>query len=65
MPCGRHALQSKLQICREIRSGQISHREAQRKYALSANLFRFWLTWLHRGEFDGCDAEASVVGEVE
>jgi len=64
-PYRRHALQFKLQICQEIRSGQISRREAQRKYALSANLIQFWLTQFDRGELDGDEAEASVVGEYE
>jgi len=40
-PYRRHALQLKLQVCQEIRSGQISRREAQRKYVLSANLIQF------------------------
>jgi hypothetical protein len=35
-PYRRHALQFKLQVCQQIRSGQISRREAQRKYVLSA-----------------------------
>ena len=64
-PYRRHALQFKLQICQEIRSGQISRREAQRKYVLSANLIQFWLSQFDRGELDGDEAEASVVAEYE
>jgi len=64
-PYRRHALQFKLQVCQQIRSGQISRREAQRKYVLSANLIQFWLWQYDRGELDGDEAEASVVAEYE
>jgi transposase-like protein len=64
-PYRRHAPQFKLQICQQIRSGQITRREAQRKYTLSANLIQFWLTQYDRGELDADEVEASVLAEYE
>jgi transposase InsO family protein len=37
-PYRRHAAQSKLQLCQEIRSGGLGRRDAQKNYSLSANL---------------------------
>jgi transposase len=39
----RHAPEFKLQVCREIRSGVLGRRDAQKKYALSDNLIQLWL----------------------
>lgn len=64
-PYRRHAPQFKLQVCQEIRSGQTTRREAQRKYTLSANLIQFWLTQYDRGELDADEVQASVLAEYE
>lgn len=64
-PYRRHAPQFKLQVCQQIRSGQITRREAQRKYTLSANLIQFWLTQYDRGELDIDEVEASVLADYE
>jgi transposase-like protein len=64
-PYRRHAPQFKLQVCQQIRSGQITRLEAQRKYTLSANLIQFWLTQYDRGELDIDEVEASVLAEYE
>lgn len=39
---------SGLQLCHDIRSGALGHRDAQRKYILSANLIQMWLTQFDR-----------------
>lgn len=39
----RHSAPFKLKVCREIRSGQLGRREAQRTYGLSDNLIQTWL----------------------
>ena len=43
-PYRRHTQSFKFQLCKEIRAGELSRREAQRKYSLSANLIQRWLT---------------------
>ena len=48
-PYRRHSAQFKLQLCHNIRSGILGRRDAQRKYALSANLIQTWLTQFDRG----------------
>ena len=42
-PARRHDAEFKLQLCRDIRSGAIGRREAQRLYRLSDNLIHRWL----------------------
>lgn len=42
-PPRRHSTEFKLQLCRDIRSGAIGRREAQRVYRLSDNLIHSWL----------------------
>lgn len=64
-PYRRHAPQFKLQVCQQIRSGQITRREAQRQYTLSANLVQFWLTQYDRGELGVEEVEASVLAQYE
>lgn len=39
-PYRRHAAQFKLQLCQDIRSGELERRDAQKKYSLSANLIQ-------------------------
>ncbi|WP_221889447.1 hypothetical protein [Sphingomonas sp. IC081] len=43
----------------------IGRRDAQRKYAISANLIQLWLTQFDRGELTNEEAEASVIAEYE
>lgn len=64
-PYRRHTTQFKLQLCHGIRSEALGRRGAQKKYALSANLIRTWLTQYDRGELDTEEAEASVLAEYE
>lgn len=64
-PYRRHSPQFKLQVCQEIRDGQSSWRDVQRKYTLSANLVQLWLTQYDRGELDGDALEASLLAEYE
>ena len=52
-PYRRHSAQFKLQLCQDIRSGILGRRDAQKKYALSANLIQLWLTQFDRGELTG------------
>jgi transposase len=47
LPYRRHAPEFKRQVCREIRSGTLGRRDAQKKYALSDNLIQLWL-----GQYD-------------
>jgi transposase len=42
-PSRRHTNEFKLQLCRDIRSGAIGRREAQRTYRISDNLIHTWL----------------------
>jgi transposase len=42
-PYRRHSTEFKLQVCSEIRSGQLGRRDAQKKYKLSDNLIQQWL----------------------
>lgn len=64
-PYRRHSPQFKLQLCHDIRSGAIGRKEAQRKYALSANLVHLWLTQFDRGELDVEEVQATVLAEYE
>ena len=64
-PYRRHSAQFKLQRCSDIRSGKIGRREAQKTYAISANLIQMWLTQYDRGEFDTDEAQAALIPEYE
>jgi transposase len=55
-PYRRHSTQFKLQLCRDIRSGIIGRRDAQRTYSVSANLIQLWLTQFDRGELNNEEA---------
>ena len=39
-PYRRHAAQFKLQLCQDIRFGELGRRDAQKRYSLSANLIQ-------------------------
>jgi transposase-like protein len=58
-PYRRHSAQFKLQVCSEIRSDKIGRRDAQKTYAISANLIQMWLTQYDRGELDRDGAQSS------
>lgn len=60
-PYRRHSAQFKLQLCQDIRSGELGRRDAQKKYSLSANLIQLWLTQFDNGELTGEEVEASMV----
>lgn len=64
-PYRRHTVQFKLQLCTDIRSGVLGRRDAQKKYALSANLIQTWLTKFVRGELTSEEVEADVIAEYE
>lgn len=64
-PYRRHTAQFKLQLCSDIRSGALGRRDAQKKYALSANLIQMWLTQFDRGELSTEKVEADVIAEYE
>lgn len=64
-PYRRHTAQFRLQLCSDIRSGALGRRDAQKKYALSANLIQTWLTQFDRGELTSEEAEADVIAEYE
>jgi hypothetical protein len=53
----RHTAQFKLQLCSDIRSGGLGRRDAQKKYALSANLLQTWL--IHSG------AHAALIAQLD
>ena len=48
----RHSPEFKLQLCREIRAGELRRVEAQRQYKLSAALVHSWLTQFDQGDMD-------------
>ena len=64
-PYRRHAPQFKLQLCQDIRSGELGRRDAQKKYSLSANLIQIWLRQFDNGELTGEEVEASMVIDYE
>jgi transposase len=49
-PYRRHSPEFKLQLCRELRSGELRRKDAQVKYSLSAALIHTWLTQFDRGD---------------
>jgi transposase len=61
----RHSPQFKLQVCQQIRSGDIGRREAQRHYNVSANLIQYWLTLYDRGELGQDEADAALIVDYE
>jgi hypothetical protein len=50
----RHAAQFKLQLCQEIRSGELGRRDEQQKYCMSANLTQLWLIQYDSGRRSNC-----------
>ena len=64
-PYRRHAPEFKLQLCRELRSGELRRRDAQVKYGLSAALIQTWLTQFDRGDFEMDDDHRVPIAEYE
>ena len=62
-PYRRHPPEFKLQLCREIRSGQLGRRDAQKKYSLSDNLIQHWLAQFDQQALPG-QAEAPAAIDV-
>lgn len=68
VPYRRHSPEFKLQLCREIRSGELRRLEAQRKYKLSSALVHSWLTQFDRGDMEAGAIQGSdsvVIAEYE
>lgn len=63
---GRRSPAFKLQICSDIRSGELARREAQRTLHFSANLIQMWLGQARiRGELDTEEVAATQIAEYE
>ena len=58
-PYRRHSPEFKLQLCRELRAGELRRIDAVQKYKLSAALIQEWLRKFDRGEMD---ADAILAG---
>ena len=65
VPYRRHSPEFKLQLCREIRSGELSRRDAQLKYGLSSALIQTWLTQFDRGDFEMQGVDPVPMAEYE
>ena len=64
-PYRRHSPEFKLQLCRELRSGELRRKDAQVKYNLSANLIQTWLIQYDRGDTDMQPIDPVLVAEYE
>lgn len=64
-PYRRHSPEFKLQLCRELRSGELRRRDAQLKYGLSAALIHTWLTQFDRGDTEMQGIDPVLVAEYE
>jgi transposase len=64
-PYRRHSPEFKLQLCRELRTGELRRRDAQMKYGLSAALIQTWLTQFDRGDFEMQGNDPVPVAEYE
>jgi transposase-like protein len=64
-PYRRHSPEFKLQVCRELRSGELRRKDAQVKYSLSAALIHTWLTKYDRGDPDIQGLDPAAVAEYE
>jgi transposase len=64
-PCRRHSPEFKLQLCTDIRDGNLGRREAQKTCQISANLIQLWLAQHDRGELNAEEAAASTMAEYE
>jgi transposase len=64
-PYRRHSAEFKSQLCRDIRSGALGRREAQKKYALSDNLIQLWLAQHDCDQLDPQTADSAQVAIYE
>lgn len=64
-PYRSHSASFKLQVCSDIRSGNVSRRESQALYGLSTNLIHHWLVQYDRGELQGEEVEAARCADYE
>jgi transposase len=64
-PYRRHSPEFKLQLCREIRSGELRRRDAQVRYSLSAALIHTWLTQFDRGDTQMQSTDPVMAAEYE
>lgn len=64
-PYRRHSPEFKLQLCRELRSGELRRKDAQAKYKLSAALIHTWLVQYDRGDTEMEAIDPVVVAEYE
>jgi len=64
-PYRQHTPEFKLQVCREIRAGELTRLEAQRRYRLSANLIQTWLVRFDKGDLPIDGPDPTVVIEYE
>lgn len=64
-PYRRHSPEFKLQLCRELRSGELRRKDAQVKYKLSAALIHTWLVQYDRGDTDMQPIDPVLVAEYE
>jgi transposase len=65
VPYRRHSPEFKLQLCREIRSGELRRKDAQVKYRLSAALVQSWLVQYDRGDPQMQGPDPVLVAEYE
>jgi len=61
----RHSAEFKLQVCTDIRAGQVGRLESQKLYKLSANLIQHWLVQYDRGDLRGEEVEATQAADYE
>ncbi len=61
----RFSSRFKLQLCTDIRSGKMGHREAQTLYELSGALIQTWLAQYDRGELRGEEFDPSLAAEYQ
>ena len=64
-PYRRHSPEFKLQICQEIRSGDLRRQDAQQKYKLSAALIHTWLTRFDRADPEMQEPDPVLVAQYE
>lgn len=64
-PYRRHTPEFKLQLCRQLRSGELRRKDAQLKYSLSAALIHTWLTQFDRGDTEMQGLDPVLAAEYE
>ena len=61
----QHTPEFKLQLCREIRSGELRRKDAQTQYNLCASVLHAWLTEFDRGDGQMQGPDPVLVAEYE